>query len=1412
MNRLTKSKLVLLQFIILVSCLAFPMTGYGGYADECTDANTLKPDISGKPLEIKGGEVKCIGAGTYNYSLVNIHGTIDKDGNTVAEGKLIFKNVKIDFWAKSILVENGGSLIIGSETEPIANAVTIYLYGKETDAGADSVITCKTTGDGADPDLICGVPRNRWAKGNATEDTLPSGIKDYFYQYNKLPTDDDLGERAYFGRKALAVSYGGTLRMFGKKGATSAKMLEHLKIARLKKPVKKGDKHVELNKFVDWKAGMRIGLMPKDGAHGPSGFYTIKEAHAESSDYHTSITIKESGVHFKPDSGKEYVAVAMDPSSTSWARLDGDIDMKSRTLNVDREIDWQDGDKIVVTTTDYLPSHSEELTIDTNGVADKKRITFKEDIKYPHRGTKYSLKDHNIPSRLRDKGFTIEEVETRAAVALLTRNIQIVSAGDNYGDKFPGDGYFGGHTIIRQGFKQFQAQGVEFRRLGQGGRMAHAPVNFHLTREVPAGTFVRDCSINESMAHWIELRGTQKVVLERNVGWKSIGHGYYLSDGTEAENVLVANIGIHTRAAVDSDQNPRRVPGVMAMTSKETPPPGAQFQQYESDYMHPSVFQIMNAWNTFDHNMAVGAGTCGACYWIVPARTGGLSSDMHWSGYAGIQDPGAKRDQPYGKAPLKSFYGNFCSTAQYSLLTIGGPAVCSGVVMDFHDENKNYKLQPVQNKFAQGYFDQKPSLYPDTSNFANYNAALCSDKEGKDCAMSVCYQGNTDNCPVSVIDSYTSSFHWAQQNFAAIWLRSNWFLVTDSALTDVLNGGLTMVSGGSYDQVINGYWALTRNSVFIGNTQPWDPSLKNPGNAYASPAGPFNTYPNGLSCLSSPDRGYCLSKAEGIAMPIDTFGVYQRLYNIYDGPVYQENNAFLQIKKLPVDNCGDGKCNSQYMYGSGNRALSIPKSKEEPYKDKCILPNAAIGWKQPNGFYYPPAFHSRNLYFDKVDLRHYIIVPLFKPGTADVYEPWIDRDYCYYPGVKSELFAKDFTDVDRQTELNDDDGSLSGLAGARNLPYTDFEGTIAVNKDMFFLAPTMTMECGSDQTCFQAPYDYVTAVVYPNQFKEGPLVPNYCEDNTWCNSCDQRNCYGVPMYRQYYTAEEEKGGKKKDPGQSVRMMGAGIWQRSTLVANLGKYYIDTAVSSKTQIKETPLYGAPDKIFHNLSVFEKNKSYNFFLLYAKPSTRLTFQIYVGKDSTFSETGSVRMVRAGTKVKDGDNEVVILRGNKLNFTSADFWPSNWSRAYNSDKGILEVTMDMGFSRAQDEKTKKLADDFGDKAKQETCKPKSFCRWDDKKNKCCAAGNLTECDESVCSWSNKALDCPSGGCLGFQVTFPDKFSADDDAGGANRPNTEPYPVKDWNVGWKYADKIYDGDLKSCSYSDTNKPEQVTPDLWKE
>ena len=45
-------------------------------------------------------------------------------------------------------------------------------------------------------------------------------MNDCFYSYEALdPSDQKTNPTAYFGHKALAVSYGGTLQLFGQKGA-----------------------------------------------------------------------------------------------------------------------------------------------------------------------------------------------------------------------------------------------------------------------------------------------------------------------------------------------------------------------------------------------------------------------------------------------------------------------------------------------------------------------------------------------------------------------------------------------------------------------------------------------------------------------------------------------------------------------------------------------------------------------------------------------------------------------------------------------------------------------------------------------------------------------------------------------------------------------------------------------------------------------------------------------------------------------------------------------------------------------------------------------------------------------------------------------------------------------------------------
>ena len=152
----------------------------------------------------------------------------------------------------------------------------------------------------------------------------------------------------------------------------------------------------------------------------------------------------------------------------------------------------------------------------------------------------------------------------------------------------------------------------------------------------------------------------------------------------------------------------------------------------------------------------------------------------------------------------------------------------------------------------------------------------------------------------------------------------------------------------------------------------------------------------------------------------------------------------------------------------------------------CYLPNAAIAWKQPNGFYYPPNFHSKNLQFDNVDIRitwwsyhHSIPTPL--PGQTG---PRLQIRYCQQ-NQSGDMF-NGFSAVDRQTELSDDDGSLTG-----------YVKTTSVNEDPFFTAPVEGTECKSDElvpekgTARASPYQYVTMVVYPEASHPyaGPFLP-----------------------------------------------------------------------------------------------------------------------------------------------------------------------------------------------------------------------------------------------------------------------------------------------------------------------------------
>jgi hypothetical protein len=1060
-------------------------------------------------------------------------------------------------------------------------------------------------------------------------------------------------------------------------------------------------------------------------------------------------------------------------SGTSWVRLAEDLPQNGTRLVLNRKVspDWEPGDKIVVTTTDYLPGHSEELTIKTVS-DDGKTITVEENAEYRHSGTAYALTAQGIGRlKLDIKVEGQPAAETRAAVALLTRSICIRSEGDAYGQSFPAEstGYhFGGHTMARQGFESYQVQGVEFFQMGQGGRKGHYPVHLHMARETPHGTYVKDCSVNESMTRWITLHGTQDVTLARNVGYKSIGHGYYLEDGTEINNTFYSNIGIFARAAIDNPQNPRKVPGILAYKGYQT----NAFVPYNSDNFNPTVFWIMNGWNDFQYNMAVGAGACGTCYWLVPGANSGPSQGKKWESYASMQSGPFNGEYEVnldraGMTPLKSFIGNYCSSAMMSFNTVGATDPCYGV-----SDNVPGDIRPIPSEYAPAPkgdpiadLRNPETFYPKVTGGGGRFATRC---DGNDCSnVNKCAAGdNRKECMVTVLDRYTSSFHWPEQNFAAIWLRPQWYLFINSVLSDTQNGGLGFVTGGDYTEsnLVPGQWQLARKSVFIGHTQKDNP--------LASNAGPF--VPGGLTCDDKTRADRCYSLEEGISMPLANWAVNQRLFNIYDGPNYQDSNAYLDIEITPLgSDCKQEDCPQfgPWMY---TRSIGIPVDHTPGDTfEECVLPNAAIGWKQPNGFFYPPAFHSSNLFFHNVDIRHYVLEPLWEPGTYVTDEKKLREDYCRF---NAEGSFGNFSSVDRQTVLNDDDGSLTGLVSSER------DETISVNLDPFFFAPIEATECRSFETANTSPYEYVSTVVYPDCAAKNNCVLPPDENVMWSAACTNANCYGVPLERQLLTKLDDRDNLTTT---GIRMAGMAIFQRSMLTLNNATYYMDTTVSKKTQT---------DSGATSFNVFEPGESYYILLIYAKPNTKQTYQIYVGgkrdgEDPDFDPNVDVEAVRARLT-------------NPLSFTREEtvVWvkdhdptTGNWARDYNPDTGILTVTMDLA----------NFAGNFQE-AKEDFCQPESFCELKGSRCQCSATLKnsdpvlYNECMEgNICgTFAGKDIDCPMGGCLGFKVTLASEkfFETDDDK--THRP--EAFCFKEdatWkvlleNADWGAEDKCADTD----------------------
>ena len=293
----------------------------------------------------------------------------------------------------------------------------------------------------------------------------------------------------------------------------------------------------------------------------------------------------------------------------TWTHLADTAQPGDSVITLKQPVTWQAGDKIVIATTSDRNSmkESEEHTIAS--IEDGVRITLVEPLKYLHISIEQTFGD--------------KVVETRAEVALLTRNVLIqgtkneefvevlpaceeeFNSGGAFSDamqtcfagKFGeelGSDEMGAVIIISpkfksQGLVEARISYTELTSVGQAFRVGRYPIHFHITGNMNT-SYIRGNAIHHSNNRACTLHDINYAIVEHNVAFNIKGLTFFLEDGVEMYNIIQYNLAIFTRMS-NSLLNPD---------------------------INPASFWIVNPNNKIRHNSC--AGGTHLCFWVRPAR------------------------------------------------------------------------------------------------------------------------------------------------------------------------------------------------------------------------------------------------------------------------------------------------------------------------------------------------------------------------------------------------------------------------------------------------------------------------------------------------------------------------------------------------------------------------------------------------------------------------------------------------------------------------------------------------------------------------------------------------------------------------------------------------------------------------
>jgi hypothetical protein len=209
------------------------------------------------------------------------------------------------------------------------------------------------------------------------------------------------------------------------------------------------------------------------------------------------------------------------PLSRTWVKLGADANPGDARVELSEPVTgWRVGDEVLVTASERADSggsfrRNREPQTERRSITaiDGETLALDKPLMHKHSGSG----------------------EFRAEIANLSRNV-IIESADPAGVR--------GHTV----YHAFSRGGMSYTRLahlGKEGVLGRYAIHFHLAGDTMRGSRVEGVAIVDSHNRWITIHGTHYLVVRDCIGYQSVGHGFFLEDGTEVFNLLDRNLAVH---------------------------------------------------------------------------------------------------------------------------------------------------------------------------------------------------------------------------------------------------------------------------------------------------------------------------------------------------------------------------------------------------------------------------------------------------------------------------------------------------------------------------------------------------------------------------------------------------------------------------------------------------------------------------------------------------------------------------------------------------------------------------------------------------------------------------------------------------------------------------------------------------